>query len=113
MTKLSYALEPKWQRLAIILMGVFLIPLDFNIVNIAAPQLRANLNASSAQLQLIIAGYGCAYALFLVTAGRLGDIYGRKWIFQIGVTAFGLTSHLSLRQHSFTIVHLMQAFLWL
>lgn len=82
----------KWQRLAVILMGVFLIPLDFNIVNVSAPLIRAHLGASSAHLQLIIAGYGGAYAVSLITAGRLGDIYGRKRIFQIGVVAFGLTS---------------------
>ena len=44
----------KWYRLAIVLARVFLIPLDFNIVNVSAPLIRMNLNAPSAQLQLTL-----------------------------------------------------------
>ncbi len=45
------------------------------------PAMRADLGASPAQLQLVIAGYGIGFSVFLVTGGRLGDIFGRKRMF--------------------------------
>jgi hypothetical protein len=64
--------------------GAFLSPLDYFIVNLALPAIRSGLRASSAELQLIVSVYSAAFALFLVTGGRLGDLFGRKWIFMLG-----------------------------
>ncbi len=75
-----------------VLIGVFLSMVDFFIVNVALPSIEQSLNASSATLELIVAGYGIAYALLLVLGGRLGDAFGRKRLFLAGMTAFGVTS---------------------
>ncbi|GAB5101152.1 MFS transporter [Caballeronia sp. HLA56] len=75
-----------------LLVGAFLPPLDFFIVNVALPSIQSTLQTSAAELQLVISGYAAAYAVFLITGGRLGDLFGRRRIFLIGVTGFGLTS---------------------
>ncbi|EKS71320.1 major facilitator transporter [Burkholderia sp. SJ98] len=75
-----------------LLVGAFLPPLDFFIVNVALPSIQSTLHTSAAELQLVISGYAAAYAVFLITGGRLGDLFGRRSIFLIGVTGFGLTS---------------------
>ena len=82
----------RWKAFAILLVGAFLPPLDFFIVNVALPAMRGSLGASSAQLQLVISGYAAAYAVFLITGGRLGDLYGRKRVFLAGLAGFGLSS---------------------
>ncbi len=66
--------------------------LDFLIVNIAVPHIRSGLNATSADIQLTVAGYGLAYAVCLITGGRLGDIYGRKRMFLWGMAGCALAS---------------------
>ncbi|QJB32229.1 MFS transporter [Chitinophaga oryzae] len=82
----------RWWALAVLCLGAFLSPLDFFIVNVALPAIKTSLGASDGALQLVIAGYGAAYAVFVVTGGRLGDMYGRKRIFLTGMTVFTLTS---------------------
>jgi len=84
----------RWQALAVVLMAAFLGVLDFFIVNVSIPVIQGNLHASYAEIQLTIAGYGLAYAVFLITGGRLGDIYGRKRMFLLGVAGFTLASAL-------------------
>ncbi|HEX8552477.1 MAG TPA: MFS transporter [Abditibacteriaceae bacterium] len=88
-------LDPRrWLALAVILSATLLGVLDFLIVNIAVPSIRADLHATDAEIQLTIAGYGLAYAVCLVTGGRLGDIYGRKKMFLWGMGGFTLASAL-------------------
>jgi len=82
----------RWSAFAVLLVGAFLPPLDFFIVNVALPSIQSTLHTSAAELQLVISGYAAAYAVFLITGGRLGDLFGRRKIFLIGVTGFGLTS---------------------
>jgi EmrB/QacA subfamily drug resistance transporter len=84
----------RWLALAIMLSATLLAVLDFLIVNIALPSIRRELGASDAQIQLVVAGYGLAFAVCLITGGRLGDIYGRKRLFQIGMIGFTLMSML-------------------
>src|ERR1700733_14455669 len=67
-------------------------PLDFFIVNVALSSIHENLGATPAQLQLVISGYACGYGVFLITGGRLGDLYGRKRCFLIGMAGFSLAS---------------------
>lgn len=75
-----------------VLIGAALPLVDFFIVNVALPTIDANLHASSATLELVVAGYGMGYALLLVLGGRLGDTFGRRRMFLAGVTAFTVTS---------------------
>ncbi|WP_229207430.1 MULTISPECIES: MFS transporter [unclassified Duganella] len=82
----------RWSAFAVLLVGAFLPPLDFFIVNVALPSIQGSLHASAAELQLLISGYAAAYAVFLITGGRLGDLFGRRKIFLVGISCFGLTS---------------------
>jgi EmrB/QacA subfamily drug resistance transporter len=68
--------------------------LDVSIVNIAIPSIQRNLHASYADVQWALAGYTLGYALVLITGGRLGDMFGRKKLFLIGVTGFTVFSAL-------------------
>jgi EmrB/QacA subfamily drug resistance transporter len=84
----------RWSSLAVVLTGAFLAALDFFIVNVSIPAIRTSLKATFAEVQLIIASYGLTYAVFLISGGRLGDIYGRRKLFVWGVAAFTAASAL-------------------
>jgi EmrB/QacA subfamily drug resistance transporter len=84
----------RWLTLAVLLLAAFMNLLDISIVNIAIPSIQRNLHASYADVQWALAGYSLAYALVLITGGRLGDTFGRKRLFLIGVTGFTIMSAL-------------------
>ncbi|WP_328633534.1 MFS transporter [Streptomyces sp. NBC_00356] len=75
-----------------VLLGAALPLIDFFIVNVALPTIGRDLSASEPVLELVVAGYGIAYAVLLVLGGRLGDLIGRRRLFLGGMAAFGLTS---------------------
>ncbi|WP_406267641.1 MFS transporter [Streptomyces sp. NBC_00191] len=75
-----------------LLLGAALPLIDFFIVNVALPTIDHDLAAGPALLELVIAGYGLSYAVLLVLGGRLGDMFGRRRLFLVGMAAFGLTS---------------------
>ena len=75
-----------------LLAGAFLPIMDFFITNVALPSIDASLHASASSLELVIAGYGVAYASLLVLGGRLGDRYGRHRIFLGSLATFVLAS---------------------
>jgi MFS family permease len=94
-TDKSSAPTPGPRRASIIivlLLGAFLPPLDFYIVNLALPAIGNGLRTTGAQLQLIVSCYASAYAVFLITGGRLGDLYGRKRMFITGMAGFIIAS---------------------
>jgi len=76
----------------ILLAGAFLPIMDFFITNVALPSIDASLHASAASLELVIAGYGVAYASLLVLGGRLGDRLGRHRLFLGALVGFILAS---------------------
>ncbi|WP_429226802.1 MFS transporter [Inquilinus ginsengisoli] len=76
----------------ILLVGAFLPPLDFFIVNVALPSIRGELGASSSAEQLVISSYAGLYAVTLITGGRLGDLYGRGRVFFLGLIGFAAAS---------------------
>ncbi|MCM2390034.1 MFS transporter [Streptomyces albipurpureus] len=84
----------RWIALAIVMTAAFMDLVDVTIVNIAIPSIERGLGASFGAIQWITAGYALAFAAGLITGGRLGDIYGRKRIFLIGITGFTLASAL-------------------
>lgn len=75
-----------------VLLGAALPLIDFFIVNVALPTIGRDLAASESVLELVVAGYGVAYAVLLVLGGRLGDLFGRRRLFLCGMVAFGITS---------------------
>ena len=78
--------------LAVLLLGVALVPIDMFVVNVALASIGADLAASTAQLEAVVAGYGVALAVTLVTGGRLGDRFGRRRVFLAGMAGFTLAS---------------------
>ena len=82
----------RWLVLAVVLMGTFMAVLDVAIVNVAIPSIRADLNANFGEIEFIVSAYTLTYACLLVTGGRLGDNYGRKTLFVIGLAVFAAAS---------------------
>jgi EmrB/QacA subfamily drug resistance transporter len=74
--------------------AAFMDLVDVTIVNIAIPSIQRNEGASISQIQWITAGYALAFAAGLITGGRLGDIYGRKRLFLLGIGGFTVASAL-------------------
>ena len=88
-------LDPRrWIGLWVVLSGSFLAGMDGFIVNVALPSIQKDLTTDFASLQFVVAGYALIYAVLLVTGGRLGDLYGRKRIFLVGMASFVLASAL-------------------
>ena len=84
----------RWPALVILLTGAFLPAFDFFVVNVALPAMHTELGARPQDLELVVAGYGLAFAILLITGGRLGDLYGRKKLFIIGMVGFTIASAL-------------------
>jgi EmrB/QacA subfamily drug resistance transporter len=82
----------RWLALPVLLTGAFLPPLDFFIVNVALPSIRTALHATAAQTQFVISAYAAIYAVCLITGGRLGDLFGRRRLFLLGIAGFVLAS---------------------
>ena len=82
----------RWLILAILVAAQFMYVVDTFIVNVAIPAMRADLRASAAQIEGVIAIYQIAYASLVITGGRLGDMFGAKRLFLIGLIGFTLTS---------------------
>lgn len=78
--------------LCILLAGQLLPMIDFSIVNVALDALAHSLGASETELELIVAVYGVAFAVCLAMGGRLGDNYGRRRLFDLGVALFAVAS---------------------
>ena len=70
-----------WGALPVLLAGAFMVVLDFFIVNVALPSIATDLGAGESALEWIVAGYGLTFAAFLITAGRLGDLLGRRRVY--------------------------------
>lgn len=78
--------------LTVLLTLLFMYQADATIVNVALPSIRADLDASGAQLELVIAGYLLASATLLITGARLGHLLGYRMVFLAGVAVFGAAS---------------------
>jgi EmrB/QacA subfamily drug resistance transporter len=82
----------RWLPLPVVLAGTFMVVLDFFIVNVALPSMQSDLRASNTALEWVVAGYACTSAIFVITAGRLGDRFGRRRVFALGLALFTLAS---------------------
>jgi EmrB/QacA subfamily drug resistance transporter len=78
----------KWWTLIAVCTGVFMLLLDITIVNVALPDIQRGFHASLSELQWTIDAYALTLAAFLLTAGSLADLFGRRLLFAIGLTIF-------------------------
>ncbi len=83
-----------WLTLFSVAIGVMMVALDATIVAVANPAIQSHLHASLADVQWITNGYLLALAVTLITAGKLGDRFGHRQTFLVGIVGFGLTSGL-------------------
>ena len=82
----------KWWTLGAMCFALFMIMLDNTIVNVALPSIQQDLGATISGLEWTINGYTLSFAVLLATGGRLGDIFGRRLMFLVGVVIFALSS---------------------
>src|SRR5437660_10442795 len=82
----------KWLSLVILCVGFLMIVVDVTIVNVALPSIRRDLGFSQADLAWVVNAYLIAFGGFLLLAGRLGDLVGRKRVFLIGLAVFTTAS---------------------
>jgi len=83
-----------WLVLVVLTTGFFMIMLDTTIVNVAIPAMSAGLNTTLDQILWVLNSYILVYAVLLITAGRLGDLYGQRTLFAIGLAIFTVASAL-------------------
>ncbi|HEY1456396.1 MAG TPA: MFS transporter [Candidatus Dormibacteraeota bacterium] len=89
----------RWTALVVVCFGQLMIMLDSTIVNVALPSIQADLRFSQSDLTWVVNSYLIAYGSFLLVAGRVGDLIGRRKVFLAGVLLFTLASVASGMSH--------------
>jgi len=82
----------RWWTLGAMCFALFMLMLDNTVVNVALPSIQRSLHASLSSLEWTVNAYTLTLAVFMVTGGRLGDIFGRRKLFIFGVIVFGVSS---------------------
>src|SRR5262245_18770624 len=82
----------RWLALSVVLVAAFMDLLDVTIVKVAVPSILRDLDAGYAEVEWVVTGYVLGFAAMLITDGRLGDLYGRRRMFLIGLSGFTLAS---------------------
>ena len=82
----------KWWTLAAMCFALFMLMLDNTVVNVALPSIQDDLGSGLSSLEWVVNGYLLSFGVLLVTGGRLGDIFGRRRAFLVGVTIFAVSS---------------------
>ena len=82
----------RWVILGIVLIAEIMDLLDSTVITIAAPTVRAELGGGTATMQWWAAGYTLAFGVLMIVGGRLGDVFGRRRVFLVGITGFTLAS---------------------
>ena len=80
--------ENKWWTLVAVCLGTFMLLLDITIVNVALPDIQVALHSSFSGLQWVVDAYALTLAAFLLTAGSLADMYGRRRLYLTGLVVF-------------------------
>ncbi|MDL4819330.1 DHA2 family efflux MFS transporter permease subunit [Actinomadura opuntiae] len=88
----TLSLRHAWAVLAVVFIADLMDLIDSSVANLAGPAIHADLGGGPVTLQWVLAGYTAAFALGLVTSGRLGDLFGRRRLFLLGMTGFTLAS---------------------
>jgi EmrB/QacA subfamily drug resistance transporter len=95
MLSAEQAYERRWYTLAVVCVSLVVITIDNTILNVALPTIVRDLGASGADIQWILDSYLIVFASLLLTAGALGDKFGRKGILSLGLVLFGAFSGLA------------------
>jgi EmrB/QacA subfamily drug resistance transporter len=82
----------KWWTLTAVAFGLFMIMLDNTVVNVALPSIERDLHVSISSLEWVVTAYALTFAALLITGGKLGDLFGRRRIFILGIAIFTLSS---------------------
>jgi MFS family permease len=82
----------KWWTLVAVCLGTFMLLLDITIVNVALPDIQTALHSSFSDLQWVVDAYALTLAAFLLTAGSLADMYGRRLMYLVGLVIFTAAS---------------------
>jgi MFS family permease len=82
----------KWWTLGAVSFALFMIMLDNTIVNVALPSISRGLEVGVSQLEWVVNAYALALATFMLTGGRLADLYGRRLVFDVGLVVFTVSS---------------------
>jgi MFS family permease len=85
-------MDRKWWTLLAVCTATFMLLLDITIVNVALPAIERALHASFSDLQWVVDAYALALATFVLTAGSLADLFGRKRLFVTGIVLFTIAS---------------------
>ena len=75
----------KWWTLAAVAFGLFMIMLDNTVVNVALPAMQESLGLDISELEWIVTGYALTFGAFMLTGGKLADLFGRRLIFVVGL----------------------------
>jgi EmrB/QacA subfamily drug resistance transporter len=103
-------MDRKWWTLLAVCTGVFMLLLDITIVNVALPYIQQAFHASLADLQWVIDAYALTLAAFLLTAGSIADLKGRRLVFSVGIVVFTIGSVLCGVAQDATFLALSRAF---
>jgi EmrB/QacA subfamily drug resistance transporter len=82
----------KWWTLAAVALGLFMIMLDNTVVNVALPSMQKSLDLEISQLEWIVTGYTLTFGAFMLTGGKIADLFGRRRTFVAGLGIFTLSS---------------------
>src|SRR5918911_1954797 len=82
----------RWWALVVLCLGVLMIVLDTTIVNVALPSIREDLQFTETSLVWVVNAYMLTFGGFLLLGGRLGDLYGQRRLFLVGITLFTVAS---------------------
>src|SRR6266700_3616596 len=82
----------KWWTLLSVSFGLFMIMLDNTVVNVALPSIQKALNVSQSELEWVVVAYALTFATFMLTGGKLADLFGRRLLFIIGLVVFTASS---------------------
>ena len=92
---LAIALDPenrKWWTLVAVSFGLFMIMLDNTVVNVALPSIRADLGVDISEAEWVVNAYFLTFAVLMLSGGKLADLFGRRFIFVVGLAFFTASS---------------------
>src|SRR5439155_27197267 len=90
--RLFAAENRKWWTLTAVAFGIFMIMLANTIVTVALPTLQRSLDLKISELEWVVSGYALTFGAFMLTGGKLADLFGRRLIFVVGLVVFTVSS---------------------